>query len=453
MERPVASTHGILGGRLDRYLAALEYPDFRNMWFATMSAQAAAWALVVSRGWLVFDMTGSSLAVGIVTFATMAPSLIMPPIAGVLADRIDRRNLLASTYVINFFSNLALALLAWTGVLSEWSIIALSVVNGVARATQMSTSQALAANLVPQERLLNALSLSAATQHASRLIGPALVTPLLGFLGVTPAFMVCTVLYAVGWFQIMKVKKRTTGGIRKGESFFRSLGDGLAYTWSQPVIRMVMVMVFFHCGLTMAFESLLPNFAAHNLLGQHAAAVAAGAGALIHDHDAPIFDTDATAFATLMMGIGAGALIGSVYVGGIAGSLTRGRLYLLTGIGSGLGQVILSATDSMGMAVLACALMGASQAAFMTMGQALMQSLAADEFRGRIASLNTLSLGGVMSVMNLVNGALGVQYTAASILLLNGLLFASIMLGSAAFATPRRVYMRGMPGVRGLATA
>src|SRR6059058_1960850 len=91
-----------LRASLFRYTAALEYREFRTMWLASLAAQAAAWALIVARGWLVFDMTGSSMVVGIVTFAAMAPLIFMPPIAGVLADRFDRRNVLAATYAVTW---------------------------------------------------------------------------------------------------------------------------------------------------------------------------------------------------------------------------------------------------------------------------------------------------------------------------------------------------------------
>ena len=436
-----------------RYTAALDYPEFRTMWLASLAAQAAAWGLIVARGWLVFDMTGSSMVVGVVTFAAMAPLLFMPPIAGVLADRFDRRNVLATTYAVNLAHNLVLAVLAATGLIVEWHLIVLSIVNGMARATQQSVVQALAANLVPPERLLNALSLTAATQHASRLTGPALAAPLLGFLGAPAAFFMCTALYGLGWLQLMKVKTRSRGGLVRGQSFVQGFSAGLKYAWTQPLIRMVLVMVFFHCSLTMAFESLLPTFAAQQLSGRAAIApVPVGVG---HEHMGEVvpmgFNPEAIGFATLMVGVGAGALLGSVLIGGIDSRVVRGRLYLATGVLSGLGEVLLAFSPNMSVAILAAALMGGSQAAFMTMGQALMQSLAADEFRGRIASLNTLSFGGIMALMNLFNGFLGTYTTAASILLADGLLFVSIMLASVSFAVPRGVYVRGMPSRSGAA--
>ncbi|MPZ15057.1 MAG: MFS transporter [Chloroflexi bacterium] len=393
----------------------------RLMWLANLSAQAAAWGLIVSRGWLVFDMTGSSMDVGIVTFAAMVPLVFVPPIAGVLADRVDRRTLLGSTYALNMAQNLVLGLLAGTGTIEEWHVVTLSFINGIARAAQQSTSQALAANLVPPERLLNALSLTGATQHGARLVGPALVTPLLAVFGAPAAFFLCTSLYGVGWWLIGRIESLAVGGGRRDESLLVSFVAGLRYAWAEPLIKMMILLVMFHCGLTMAFESLLPNFALQRV----------GAGS--------------TGFSTLMIGVGIGGLVGSISIGGVTEPRTRGRLYLALGLLSGLGQAGLSFATGMPLAFLAVVIMGASQAAFMTMSQSTIQALGLNEYRGRLASLNTFSLGGIMSLMNLANGFLGTSLPASVILLSNGLLFAAIMAVSFASAVARMAYREGLP--------
>lgn len=405
----------------NRYAGALEYRDMRRMWLAILSAQAAAWGLIVARGWLIFDMTDSSMAVGIVTFAAMAPLVVVPPIAGVLADRFDRRTILASTYAVNMAQNLALGVLAGTGVIQEWHVVILSVVNGVARAAQQSTAQALAANLVPPERLLNALSLTSATQHGSRLVGPGLVTPLLAVFGAPAAFYLCTSLYAVGWWLTLRIEAPAVGGARRDETFFASFVAGLRYAWSEPVIRMMLVLVMFHCGLTMAFESLLPMFVQERL------------------------EATSTGFSTLMTGVGAGGLVGSILVGGVLGGKARARLYWGMGLLSGLGQALLSFAPNMPLAFLAAVLMGGSQAAFMTMSQSTIQALGINEYRGRLASLNTFALGGIMSIMNLVNGIGGGYLEASVILLANGLLFAVVMGLSFVSVVARTSYRDGLP--------
>jgi MFS family permease len=313
--------------------------------------------------------------------------------------------------------NGALLVLALSGVLEVWMLIALSVVNGVARSAQMPVSQAMSASLVPREHLLNALSLSASTQHGSRLIGPGLVTPLLSLLGAPAAFFVCTLFYLVGWYKILQLTPRAPVG--HTESFIDNFIGGLTYVYSRPILRFMLIIVFFHCGLTMAFESLLPAFSDHNLA-----------------------DAGDEGFGTLIMGVGAGAFFASIFISGIQTSKARGNTMIATGFISGLGQVALSLTGTIWLAVPAAMVMGGGQAAFMTMGQAVTQSIAADEFRGRVASINAFSLGGTMATMNLFNGSLADAIGAQTLLFSNGLLFAAVMALSLFVVTGRRVYGR-----------
>ena len=404
-----------------RYTAALEFRDYRRMWFANLSAQSAAWALIIARGWFVYEEHQMSSEVALVTFAATAPAFIIPPIAGVLADRIDRRKLLAASYLVNLAVNLVLAVLALLDVLQVWEVFVLSLINGAARYTQLPVSQALAANLVPRDRLLNALSLTAATNNFSRLAGAALITPLLGIVEIHVAFFLCSALYAVGFVQVMRIESLSRVGTAVREGFVQNFLNGLRYIKGQSLIVMVIILVCFHCGLTMAFESTLPAFSRQTL------------------------NTGTDGFGILMTAVGIGALVGSLGVGGISSALGRGRMFLVTGIFSGLGIVLLAFAPNMLLAYVAAMVMGAAQAAFMTMGQAVTQALAADEYRGRVASVNTLSLQGLMSLMNLGNGMLTDVYSASAVLATTGGAFVVVMLLSFLIATPREVYLRGLP--------
>jgi MFS family permease len=395
---------------------ALQYRDFRCLWSANASAQAAAWALIVTRGWLVYEQTESAFWVGVATFAAMGPQFLVPPIAGVLADRIDRRTVLAWTYSLNLAHNLVLLLLAVFGGLEVWVLVALSLVNGTARAAQLPTSQAMAASLVPREHLLNALSLNASTQHGSRLIGPGVVTPLLSILGAPAAFFMCTLLYAVGLVQILSLTRREPDRRNMDEGVVANFVGGLTYVYIRPMLRFVIMLAILHCSLTMAFESLLPTFSHQRL----------GAGS--------------EGFGEILFAVGVGSLIASVLVSGIQGSRGRGKILLLMGIMSGLGQVLLSLTSTLWMAMLAAALMGGAQSSFMVMTQATTQSIATDEFRGRVASINTFALGGAMAIMNLANGSLASTVGTENILRFNGLIFVLIVLLGFFVATGRRAY-------------
>jgi MFS family permease len=406
---------------MGRFGAALAYPDFRALWTANAFAQAAAWGLIVARGSLIYDRTESSFLVGVVTFATLGPQFIVPPIIGVLADRMDRRTILSWTYAVNGVQTGLLALLILVGALEIWMLIVLSVVNGVSRSAQMPTSQAFAASLVPREKLLNALSLNASTQHGSRLIGPGFVTPLLvlagGSTGYALAIGICAAFYFIGMTQIKSITPRPPEK-QVTESFLANFVGGLQYVYARPVLRFMLILVFLHCGLTMAFESLLPTFSVQRL------------------------GTSEGGFGALIMGVGAGAFIASIFVSGIETTKARGNAMIAMGILSGLGQVLLSFTTTLVMATGAAVIMGGAEAAFMTMGQAVTQSIASDEYRGRVASINAFSLGGIMATMNLLNGSLADEVGAQALLFTHGIIFVSIMVLSMFMFTGRRVYGR-----------
>ena len=408
----------LVGSFRDRFFVALQFEEFKRLWLANAGGQAAAWALIVARGWLIFEETGSSFWVGAATFAALAPQFFVPPIIGVLADRIDRRTILARTYSVNLGQGLLLTALALSGVLGVGLLVGLAFVNGVARSAQMPTSQALAASLVPRENLLNALSLNASTQHGSRLIGPGLVTPLLTIFGATSAFLLCSALYAWGLYHILSLKRREVAAQQRSGGFFATFVDGLNYVYMRPMLRFAIVLAVFHCALTMAFESLLPAFAHERLT------------------------LSPGGFGTLMMGVGAGAFVASVLVSGVQTSRARGNMLIAMGLLSGLGQVLLSLTATLWLATIAAALMGAAQASFMIMVQAMTQSLASDEYRGRVASINTFALGGSMALMNLLNGSLAVYFGAVPLLFGQGLVFVGIILVSLFFVTGRRIYGR-----------
>jgi predicted MFS family arabinose efflux permease len=250
------------------------------------------------------------------------------------------------------------------------------------------------------------------------LIGPGIVTPILAVLGSAPAFLLCAVFYLIGLVQIMRLTPKRPDPSFVPQNFMDSFLGGVAYVYSMPVIRFMIMLAIFHCGLTMAFESLLPGFSANKLGSQEGG------------------------FGALLAGVGAGALIASIFISGIQTSKARGTTLIVTGLISGLGQTILALTSVLWLAVLAAAVMGGAQAAFMTMTQAVTQATAADEFRGRVASLNTVALGGMMATINLVNGALADQLGAADMLFWEGLVFVMIMLISLFAVTGRRVYGR-----------
>src|SRR5262249_56533887 len=175
--------------------ASLVHPDYRRLWGATACSQAAVWALVVLRGALVYAVTQSTAWVGVVAMAAQLPSLVVTPFAGFLADRCERRHLLALTYGLNLGNSLLLACLVITGQVTEWHILLIAIFNGIVRAVEMPTNQALLPNLVPRERLLNAVALNQLMQQGARMFGPLCILPIIPFINPDPPFFMSPCLH------------------------------------------------------------------------------------------------------------------------------------------------------------------------------------------------------------------------------------------------------------------
>ena len=421
------------GGRAfaSRYLSSLHYPEYRKLWTATLCSQSSAWALIVARAALVLDITGRPEWTGYVTFAAMIPSVLMSPIAGYLADRFDRRTVLACAYSINLGHNLVLAILVATGLINEWYILLLAILNGFARSTQMPSASALMANLVPRERLLNAVSLYQATQHGSRFVGPFLILVLLWITGQQDwVFFLCTGLYAVGLSQVLRITTASRGVIEVGSGMrviSRSITAGLSYMYHTPLILSVVLLVVAHCAMTMSFESLFP------VLSKEKLGIEGGAGIM-------------GSASWLMVGYGAAALVTALFLAGVQSERVQGRLFLWLGILSGLTPLALAMSPNLPLAVLSAAGMGLSQGGFMTLSHAMLQSLAPDAMRGRLMGVYSWHIQGFMASFNLINATVaGFTFlTAATILAAGGIGFIAVMSLSLARAPLRRLYGNGI---------
>jgi MFS family permease len=410
------------------FFSSLVYQDYRCLWIATACSQSALWALVVLRGALVYELTHSNAWVGFVTMAAHLPSLIVTPFAGLLADRFERRNLLAMTYSLNLGVSVLLAYLVVSGQVSEFHILALAVCNGIIRATELPTNQALLPNLVPRERLLNAVALNQLMQQGARMIGPLCILPIIRFVGPQPAFFMSAVLYMVGWIQVLQIRTASRGVVVAQQGVFFNLAAGIRYIYTHPLVLTIVLLTVFHCALTMAYESVFPFFARAQLQLTAAKDLFEG----------PTY---------LMIGVGAGAVLGNLTLARMSGQLLRGRLFLWLGFLSGLTPIVLGYATTISTAMLAAAAVGASTAAFMTLSHSVVQGLAPDGIRGRIMSANTWHVQGATSGFNAVNGLLmDVPWMTAPLLLTGtGLLFVAIMLGSFLLGQLRTIYRRGVP--------
>ena len=390
-----------------------------------MFSGAAMWTFIVASAWLVLEKSDGSAWVGIVTFASMIPFLLVSPIGGLMADRLDRRKLAVITFAASGASVAVLAALALADSVELWHVAVLAFVGGVFRATQEPAIQALIPNQVPQEDLLNAIALNAMSRHGARFFGLLVAAPLLAVdsIGVGGVLVLSVVFQAIGAVQMARTRTVSHGETVPGHGLVRSMVDGLAYIYSHQIIALFVILVAFHCALVMSFESILPVFSREDL------------GAV-----------DGSVLGYLIMGFGAGSLVGTFLMAGVRGDRLRGQMLLWTGVASGVTPVMLAASGSVPLAVLASAAMGAAQATFMALTNTYVQTVAPDRLRGRISSLYTLHAGGIMAFSNLGYGFVADAFSAPPILMVTGVLFVVVVVSlGAAQVSLRRVYRTALP--------
>ncbi len=406
------------GAFITTRLPATQHRDFLALWGGTACSSVALWTLLLGNAWIVFKLSGSSFWVGVSTFASMSPYLLAP-MGGIVADRVERRLLVRATRLGAFGVTATLFVLSATGVIAVWMVVGMALVQGLVRAVEIPSDQALLANVVPPEHLASGVALSSMTQYGSRAVGPLLAGPLLATIGVQGAYAVGAAFTLLAFTSIRRVETRSRGGVETVREVFANLRVGLRYVKSEPAVLALFLLVVAHCSLTMSFDAMLPGFAETEL---HSAS---------------------GGFTLMTMGVGVGALVGTGVLAFLAGA-ARGPLFLGMGIASGVSPVLMAYSMAVPSAVGSAVLMGSSQAMFMALSAVLLQEVVPDEVRGRVMSLYLMSAGGIMAMANLGFGSAADRWGAPPLFLLPGVVFVAIIAASA-LAGPylRRVYRTG----------
>ncbi len=388
-----------------------------------MCSGSAMWTFIIATSWLVYKESESSGWVGITTFAAMIPFLVVSPVGGLLGDIFDRRRLASSTFIMGGAVSGALAVLVASGLAELWHVGLFALMNGTIRSVQEPSMAALVPNQVPRRDLLNALVLNSSSRHGARFLGLLVAAPLLEIdsLGVEAVLVLAVVFQLCGGLLMSRVKTVSTGETRSDQGVFRNIVDGMVHIYTNHTLALFVILVAFHCALVMSFESMMPVFSSKTL------------GA-----------SGASVFNYLMMGFGAGSLIGMMALAGVRDDRIKGRILLATGVASAATPVMLAASTNIAVAVLLAGAMGAAQATFMALSNTYVQMMVPDALRARISSLYILHAGGVMAFANLGYGFLADEYSAPPVMIVTGLIFLAVVAAlSANQPILRQVYRTG----------
>ncbi|MEK7341626.1 MAG: MFS transporter [Candidatus Binatota bacterium] len=243
-----------------RTFSSLRHLDYRYLWTGTMLMSAGQWIQQITLGWLLYDLTGSSVLLGALNGLRALPFLVSSPIAGVAADRMDRRKILINTQFVLLVTALGMGTLVASGLLQVWHLFLFTLITGAAWAFNEPVRQTLVPNLVPKEDLMNAVALHSAGFNLTKVIGPALGGLLIALFGAAGNFFVQGLAYAGVLVTLYVMHVPPTPVQARQSSVVANLKEGFAYVWSTPTVLALMVADLVPRIFAVPYQAMMPVF-------------------------------------------------------------------------------------------------------------------------------------------------------------------------------------------------
>lgn len=359
--------------------SALKHRDFALLWSGLLVSNTGTWMQTVAQGWLIITLTNSPGWLGAVSIARALPYLVVPPMGGVLADRIDRIALLKVTQTLSLILAGLLAGLTIAHLITVWEVMVLSFLSAAANSVDQPTRNALIPDLVPEHDLMNAISLNSVTFQGAALVGPAIAGVLVAVIGFGGVFLINAFSFlAVVW--ALYLMRAVSQHERKETSLRQELGAGISFVARTPLILSLLLMTGLFSIFGRSYTTLMPAFA-KDVLHLHAS----GLGLL---YSAP----------------GLGTIVGG-FILAAAGDIRRKGTLLLAGalIVSGL-LIAFALTPQLLPALLLLAGIGAMTTVYSATNTTLLQINAPGPMRGRVMSYNTVALLGLAPLGGGISG-------------------------------------------------
>ncbi|MCH7970705.1 MAG: MFS transporter [Chloroflexi bacterium] len=375
--------------------SAFKYREYRLFWIAAAFSNIGMWSLVYGRLWLMRTLTGSEVMLGLVATANLAPVLIFSIWGGVLADRFNRLKIVRVTRLLFAITTVGTAVLIQSGNIEPWHVLAISAVTGTLLAFDIPSRSAMVATIVPKEHLAGAIALYSIVFGAAAIVGPMLFDPLVSTWGLEGLFYIIGTSYVLTVLTLLMMR---TGGHKVAATSKTVIGgllQGFTYLRHQKSITSVILL-----GVTLglfgsSFDTLLPVFTDE------------------------IFSGGTDVFGRLLLGAGIGGLTATMAIT-LIGRRVRPALYLIiAGVGVGAAQLTFARIDILNLAVLIAGIIGGFKVVLGTMNTTVVQTLVAEEFRGRVLSINQLTWG-ASALGGLLMGYLAQRFDAPTAMTFGG---------------------------------
>lgn len=388
---------------------ALRHRDFAVFVLGQGAGILGYWIQQIAVHWLMYKLTGSALLLGATVFASQIPVLILGPIAGAWADRVDRHRAFFIVQSLQLVQAFVMAALAFLDVIQPWHMIALGIFLGATVAVELPVRHALLPELIgAREDLPNAVAVTSFIGSAGRLVGPSIAGVVIAVFSEAVCFLINGFTYFVVLATLLMIpRKPSTGRIEK-RAMWTELREGALYAWHTRPIRALLIVLAVVSFMATPYQPLMPAFVRE--------AFAGGPQTL----------------GFLVAAAGLGALLGTGVLGarGVANGLVS--TIAAATVCAGTALVVFAVTRWYPLSLLLMALTGFGILCTTVSISMILQTLVEDHVRGRVMSLYTAAFLGVAPLGGFVAGAIADRIGASATIAIGGAccLIAGIVLAS-----------------------
>jgi MFS family permease len=381
LQEPTAIPAEAMTGMLRRPLRAFRHRNYRLFFGGQMISLTGTWLQSVTQGWLVFQLTNSALLLGVVGALTSLPILAFSLIAGVVADRFSKRNLLVLTQACAMLLAFALGILTYTHVVTVYHIIAIGFLLGTVQSFDAPTRQSFVIEMVGREDLTNAIALNSATFNSARILGPAVAGVVIAWTGIAGTFFLngvsfIPVIIALMLMRVSPVKREAYPPV------LRSLKEGFSFIRGHRMIIGLLILTGVISIFSMPYMVLMPIFARD------------------------ILKVGAKGLGYLVSCIGVGALIGALIISSLGDFKAKGKLLLVGNLTFCAMLVLFSYSRLMPVSMALLIGVGWGVMTTMALTNTLIQTSAPDHLRGRVMSVYVLMFMGLSPLGSLQSGVI-----------------------------------------------
>jgi len=349
------------------------------------------WIQQVAQSWLVFQLTNSAFLLGVVGFLSSIPIFLLSLFGGVLADRLNKRNILIVTQIIFMLLAFVLGLLTQVKLITPTQIMLIALLNGVVMAFDAPSRQSMVVELVGKTHLFNAIALNSVAFNSSRIIGPAIAGILVATIGMSGCFYLNAISFLAVIIALWTIKIQHSGHYIQSKSAWEDLKEGLIFVRGHRLILALVSMVAVVSLFGVAYIILMPIFADQ------------------------VLKVGVNGLASLMSVSGFGALVGALILARLGDFKFKGKLLSFSTLLFSVSLIIFALSKMYWLSLAAMFLVGGTSVTSVALVNTILQVRVEDKFRGRVMGVFMITFAGFMPFGNLLAGslaqALGVSFS------------------------------------------